>query len=285
MPTEQGPSSPLPAWGLICYRCGWRIQVTEAHFGKLGQCSNCNAPIPVPNPGPVTDRQREYLIELGANPAVIDSLTKRQASMMIDVLVALRDGPEAPLETLPRAAPRRSAGETLNGLKRAALEAPFTCGCLGLICALGCLLGVGMIVSSVSTTTGHRSAPVTHRSTTTLSQTRAPVAETSASPAWVEEQHSGMLSPADLQVGRSYRYAQTFNLMPEFEPSDPIHAISRVVKMPPDSSFYIREKRIKGSTPWYLVGAIDGETNKRYAGWVNSSALFSRKLEDITQIE
>jgi hypothetical protein len=78
---------------------------------------------------------------------------------------------------------------------------------------------------------------------------------------------------ASLDVGATYRLSAATPLMPEFEPRDPLSAISRIVKLPPESRIVVLRTRMQGSRPWYYVSAYDSHNSGIGKGWINSGAL------------
>ena len=85
-----------------------------------------------------------------------------------------------------------------------------------------------------------------------------------------------------LEVGRSYRLSKETPLMPEFEPRDPLGALSRMRTVPRGSSITVNEVRMKRRYPWYCVSALDPRGRMLGRGWINSMALMG---QDITICE
>ena len=96
-----------------CPYCNKTLKVAEAHLGKRGRCNKCGGRIaiigsaevstpqvasPVTDevagepPAPATQRQQQYLKELGASDGRIAGLDREQASDLIDGLKAQRGG-------------------------------------------------------------------------------------------------------------------------------------------------------------------------------------------------
>jgi len=81
-----------------------------------------------------------------------------------------------------------------------------------------------------------------------------------------------------LKVGRSYRLSKQTPLMPEFEPSDPMAAISHMKRLPPRSSITVIRIRMKRTTPWYYVRAFGPNGLRIGEGWINSIALIRQDI-------
>lgn len=82
----------------------------------------------------------------------------------------------------------------------------------------------------------------------------------------------------NLEVGKSYLLSKETPLMPEFEPSDPLEAISRAIKLQAGTNITIIERKMRGSTPWYRVRASSGSGSRIGEGWINSIALIGQEL-------
>lgn len=80
------------------------------------------------------------------------------------------------------------------------------------------------------------------------------------------------IDPANLAVGGAYRLSSRTALMPEFDPSDSLEAISRMRYLSNRTIIMIIERRDKRGTSWYRV-----ESNGAH-GWINSIALLGQKL-------
>ena len=81
-----------------------------------------------------------------------------------------------------------------------------------------------------------------------------------------------------LQIGSFYRISRESPLMPEFEPTDPLGAIARMISLPASSTILIREKRYKRGTPWYRTEAYGLKGTRIGEGWINSIALMGQRL-------
>ncbi len=79
-----------------------------------------------------------------------------------------------------------------------------------------------------------------------------------------------------LEIGSSYRLSGETPLMPEFEPADPLSAITRMTSLPATSTIVVRERREKRGTPWYRAEAYGPGGNRIGQGWINSGALIGQ---------
>jgi len=84
---------------------------------------------------------------------------------------------------------------------------------------------------------------------------------------------------ASLKIGQRYRLSGKTNLMPEFEPVDPIDAMTRVRSLAPRSSIVVKQIRMKRTTPWYYVESSDARDRPIGSGWINSGGLLGQEIE------
>jgi len=78
----------------------------------------------------------------------------------------------------------------------------------------------------------------------------------------------------NLQVGETYQITEETPLMSEYDPVDPIAALSKIKQLPAFTSVTVLEIRYKNSQPWYRVSTSYGN------GWINSIALLGQFTEE-----
>ena len=81
-----------------------------------------------------------------------------------------------------------------------------------------------------------------------------------------------------LKVNQTYSVTKETPLMPEFEPSDPMAAMSNIKYLPVGCRIRILSIRTKLNSPWYEVQAINKSGEVLGRGWVNSTALIGQDI-------
>lgn len=81
-----------------------------------------------------------------------------------------------------------------------------------------------------------------------------------------------------LKVNQTYSIAKETPLMPEFEPSDPLAAMSKIKDLPAGSQIKILSINAKYNFPWYEVQAINKSGEIIGRGWINSTALIGQDI-------
>lgn len=95
----------------------------------------------------------------------------------------------------------------------------------------------------------------------------------------VQNIKSNITSANKLELGKSYRISKETPLMPEFEPSNPIEALSRTKKLPSGSKITIISIETKNNTLWYQVRAYTPSGQSIGTGWINSIALIGQEIK------
>ena len=81
-----------------------------------------------------------------------------------------------------------------------------------------------------------------------------------------------------LKVNQTYSVTKETPLMPEFEPSDPMAAMSKIKYLPANCRIRILSIKTKLNSPWYEVQAINKSGEVIGRGWVNSTALIGQDI-------
>jgi len=94
---------------------------------------------------------------------------------------------------------------------------------------------------------------------------------------------SVVVDPKDLKLGGPYRLPSGAPLMPELNPSDPLAAISKMLRVPPGGSITVISVFKKRGIPWYQVDAYSAANDLIGRGWVNSTALLGQRLDRVVK--
>lgn len=87
------------------------------------------------------------------------------------------------------------------------------------------------------------------------------------------------VNASDLKKEGVYTISKETPLMPEFEPTDPAVALTKMKKLPPGSVITVLSIRMKGSSAWYQVKAKTVTGQSIVEGWINSIALIGQDIK------
>jgi len=94
---------------------------------------------------------------------------------------------------------------------------------------------------------------------------------------------SVVVNPKGLKVGGTYRLPRGAPLMPELNPSDPLAAMRKMLRVPPGGSIAVISVSEKRGVPWYEVDAYNAANDVIGRGWVNSTALVGQRLDRVVK--
>ena len=81
-----------------------------------------------------------------------------------------------------------------------------------------------------------------------------------------------------LKVNVTYSISKETPLAPQFEPSDPLAAISKIIYLQAGSRIRILSIEDKNNSPWYEVQAMSKMGKSIGKGWINSTALMGQGI-------
>lgn len=94
-----------------------------------------------------------------------------------------------------------------------------------------------------------------------------------------EEQYP--LDPTQsLRVGQVFPLSKQTPLMPELEPADPMAALQKMRRLPPETTIKVLRVAMKKQTAFYFVEATSPSKVSRGSGWINSIALIGQGQVD-----
>lgn len=76
-----------------------------------------------------------------------------------------------------------------------------------------------------------------------------------------------------LKTGVKYEVLGELPLMPDFDPDDPLNAITRIEKIREGDTFVVTSINRRSPNPWYFVETTGKESAMVRKGWINSVAM------------
>ena len=95
-----------------------------------------------------------------------------------------------------------------------------------------------------------------------------------------EETVEVVLDPRALRQGAEYRAQEGVSLMLDFDPGDPLNAITRFETINPGQIFVVERMILKGSISWYFIETKSDRAEEVLSGWVNNISV-ENKIEAV----